>query len=160
METLDYGYTYLYGQKLLIIINEETFVYIGTQALENVKQLIGGSYTYQLCQHKMEQISKKLMEQPENCYYKIMYGTSFQREVWQLLETIPKGKVYSYSQLAIFLQKPTATRAVANAIAKNPLLLLIPCHRVITKKGTLGGYSGGLKMKKQLLITEGVYIVK
>ena len=158
METLDYGYTYLYGQKLLIIMKEETFVYIGTQALENVKQLIGGNHTYQLYQHKIEQISKNLIEQPENCCYKIMYGTSFQREVWQLLENIPKGKIYSYSQLAIFLQKPTATRAVANAIAKNPLLLLIPCHRVITKKGTLGGYSGGVEMKKKLLAAESVFL--
>lgn len=81
-------------------------------------------------------------------------GTPLQRQVWQTLTTIPYGQTRNYSQLAALCQRPTAIRAIASAVARNPLLIVIPCHRIIRKDGTLGGYRGGLALKTQLLALE------
>ena len=84
-------------------------------------------------------------------------GSDFQIKVWKYLKTIPKGKVKTYKQVAIAINKPKSARAVANACAKNPYAPNIPCHRVIRTDGCLGGYSGkgGIKTKKKLLKSEG-----
>ena len=89
-------------------------------------------------------------------------GTKFQVQVWQEIKKIPKGSVKTYKEIACILGKPNSSRAVANACAKNPLIIEIPCHRVIKSDGSLGGYSGrgGIKKKKQLLIKEGFYKFK
>ncbi|RRK11353.1 methylated-DNA--[protein]-cysteine S-methyltransferase [Lactiplantibacillus garii] len=81
-------------------------------------------------------------------------GTTLQRQVWHALQTIPYGHTTTYSQLATAINRPTATRAVATAVGKNPLLIVVPCHRVLRKDGTLGGYRGGLAMKTALLALE------
>ena len=85
-------------------------------------------------------------------------GTKFQLKVWNYLKKIPRGKVKTYSDVAKSIGKPLAVRAVANAIGKNPLAPLIPCHRVIRSDGSLGGYSGkgGIKTKRLLLKKEGI----
>ena len=85
-------------------------------------------------------------------------GTKFQVKVWAYLKKIPRGSVKTYSQVAKAIGKPLATRAVANAIGKNPYAPNIPCHRVIRSNGSLGGYSGkgGVKIKKFLLKKEGI----
>ena len=87
-------------------------------------------------------------------------GTKFQLKVWNFLKKIPKGKVKTYSEVAKAIRKPLAVRAVANAIAKNPYPIKIPCHRVIRSDGSLGGYSGegGVKKKKNLLKKEGIIV--
>ncbi len=87
-------------------------------------------------------------------------GTKFQIKVWKFLNKIPKGSVITYSEVAKAIGKPLATRAVANAIAKNPYPIKIPCHRVIRADGNLGGYSGvgGMKKKKKLLKKEGIML--
>ena len=87
----------------------------------------------------------------------ILKGTKFQIKVWKYLKTIPKGKVKTYKQVAIAINSPKSARAVANACAKNPYAPKIPCHRVISSNGTLGGFSGigGIKAKKKLLKKEG-----
>ena len=84
-------------------------------------------------------------------------GTKFQQKVWKYLKTIPKGKVKTYKQDAIGINRPKSARAVANACAKNPYSPKIPCHRVIRSDGEIGGYSGkgGIKTKKNLLKKEG-----
>ena len=84
-------------------------------------------------------------------------GTKFQVKVWKYLKKIPKGKVKTYKQVAIGINRPKSARAVANACAQNPHEPQIPCHRVIRTDGDLGGYSakGGIKKKKKLLIKEG-----
>ena len=86
-----------------------------------------------------------------------MKGTKFQLKVWNYLKSIPKGRVKTYKQVAIAINKPKSARAVANACAKNPYAPKIPCHRVIRSDGGLGGYSGfgGIKTKKKLLKKEG-----
>ena len=87
-------------------------------------------------------------------------GTKFQLKVWNFLKKIPKGTVKTYSEVAKTIRKPLAIRAVANAIAKNPYPIQIPCHRVIRSDGSLGGYSGegGVKKKKNLLKKEGIIV--
>ena len=81
-------------------------------------------------------------------------GTSFQEKVWAALQTIPYGETWSYQKLAESIGKPQASRAVGSANAKNPLWILIPCHRVIRASGDLGGYAGGLDVKAKLLNLE------
>ncbi|WP_281261191.1 methylated-DNA--[protein]-cysteine S-methyltransferase [Desmospora activa] len=83
-------------------------------------------------------------------------GTSFQQAIWNALNQIPYGKTVTYSQIAELIEKPQAVRAVGAAIGANPVLISVPCHRVIGKNGTLTGYRGGLEMKKHLLRLEGV----
>lgn len=83
-----------------------------------------------------------------------LYGTDFQKLVWNMLRTIPYGKVVTYSDIAERIGKPKAVRAVANAIGKNPILFIIPCHRVIRKDGDLSGFRTGISLKQQLLQLE------
>ncbi len=78
-------------------------------------------------------------------------GTGFQLQVWAALRTIPVGATWSYAELARAVGRPTATRAVGAANGRNPIALVVPCHRVIASDGTLGGYGGGLEMKRWLL---------
>jgi len=82
-------------------------------------------------------------------------GTDFQRKVWDALTQIPAGETRSYGQIAASLGKPGAVRAVAAAIGRNPVSILIPCHRVIGSNGSLTGYAGGLERKAALLKLEG-----
>lgn len=81
-------------------------------------------------------------------------GTPFQRAVWRTLCDIPYGSVISYSQEAQMLSRAKAVRAVANANGKNPIPIIIPCHRVIAKGGGIGGYSGGIWRKEFMLELE------
>ncbi|WP_018752688.1 methylated-DNA--[protein]-cysteine S-methyltransferase [Paenibacillus sanguinis] len=81
-------------------------------------------------------------------------GTPFQLAVWQALRAIPYGQTRSYADIAEGIGKPAAVRAVGTAIGANPVLMAIPCHRVIGKNGSLTGYRGGLEMKKRLLELE------
>ena len=88
---------------------------------------------------------------------KKLNGTKFQISVWQEIKKIPKGQTKTYKDIALALKKPKSSRAVANACGKNPLLIEIPCHRVIRSDGKLGGYSGkgGITQKRKLLKDEG-----
>lgn len=83
-------------------------------------------------------------------------GTAFQRKVWDALAAIPYGEVRSYAEIAAFIGKPGASRAVGQANHRNPVAPFIPCHRVITAAGSLGGYGGGLPLKRRMLALEGV----
>ena len=81
-------------------------------------------------------------------------GTPFQQKVWNALCDIPYGETISYKQLAENINQPTAFRAVANANGKNQLSIIVPCHRVISADGSLGGYSSGVDRKEKLLAIE------
>jgi methylated-DNA-[protein]-cysteine S-methyltransferase len=83
-------------------------------------------------------------------------GTAFERAVWSALRQIPVGATLSYGELAGRLGNPSASRAVGSANGRNPVAIVGPCHRVIRRDGTLGGYAGGLARKKHLLAHEGV----
>lgn len=81
-------------------------------------------------------------------------GTVFQKKVWAQILKIPYGKTVSYKKIAEEIQNPKAARAVGSANGKNPVCIIVPCHRVIAADGSIGGYAGGLKMKRKLLSLE------
>ncbi|MCR8844480.1 methylated-DNA--[protein]-cysteine S-methyltransferase [Paenibacillus sp. SC116] len=83
-----------------------------------------------------------------------LQGTPFQLAVWEALCEVPYGQSRTYSHIADHIKKPKAVRAVGAAIGANPLLITVPCHRVIGKNGSLTGYRGGLEMKTHLLQLE------
>lgn len=84
-----------------------------------------------------------------------LHGTPFQMKVWNELRQIPRGHVTSYGELAVLIGYPTASRAVGTAVGDNPIAVLVPCHRVLRKDGTLGGYAYGTDIKSALLRWEG-----
>ncbi|WP_378080618.1 methylated-DNA--[protein]-cysteine S-methyltransferase [Aeromonas bestiarum] len=83
-------------------------------------------------------------------------GTAFQQAVWQALCDIPYGETRSYGEIARVIGKPSASRAVGAANGRNPLSIIVPCHRVIGQNGSLTGYAGGLPIKQVLLRLEGI----
>lgn len=84
-----------------------------------------------------------------------LWGTDFQRKVWLAVGKIPFGQTITYAKLAEQLGNPAAIRAVGTAIGANPILIILPCHRIIGSNGSLTGYAGGLEKKKALLQLEG-----
>ena len=78
-------------------------------------------------------------------------GTAFQRQVWELLLDVPWGTTATYGEIARQLGKPQACQAVGQAVGRNPIAIIIPCHRIIGADGSLTGYAGGLEMKRWLL---------
>jgi methylated-DNA-[protein]-cysteine S-methyltransferase len=82
-------------------------------------------------------------------------GTPFQRQVWLALAEIPYGNTVSYAELAAMVGRPRAFRAVGQANRSNPVPIVLPCHRVVASRGGIGGYGGGLDMKRHLLALEG-----
>lgn len=114
-----------------------------------------------------EEITQIIPEELQDCVYQLNeyfegtrqqfnlklnpQGTDFQKEIWKLLQTIPYGKTTSYLELSKTFGDVKAIRAVANANGKNPLWIVVPCHRVIGSDGSLTGYAGGLHRKQWLL---------
>lgn len=84
-----------------------------------------------------------------------LHGTEFQQEIWQLLLDIPFGQTVTYAQLGKRLGRPFSAQAVGGAVGKNPVSILVPCHRVIGADGSLTGYAGGIERKRWLLAHEG-----
>ena len=89
-----------------------------------------------------------------SCKIIFLTGTDLQKQVWTQLLKLSYGKTISYSQLALRTPYQKAIRAVASAVGKNPIGIIVPCHRVIAKDGSLGGYAWGVKMKAKLLDME------
>jgi len=82
-------------------------------------------------------------------------GTAFQRQVWRTLQRVPYGKLRSYRWVALRVGGRRYARAVGNAVGANPLPIVVPCHRIVSHDASLGGFSGGLPMKRKLLTLEG-----
>ncbi len=87
-----------------------------------------------------------------------LVGTEFQKAVWAALKAIPLGKTLTYGEVAVKIGNPKATRAIGMACGANPIPILIPCHRVVAASSKIGGFSGGLHWKRQLLAAEGVLL--
>ena len=120
-----------------------------------------------------ETISDIIPEELQDCVYQLQeyfertrnnfnlklnpQGTDFQKHIWRLLQAIPFGKTMSYLELSKQFGDIKAIRAVANANGKNPLWIIVPCHRVIGSDGSLTGYAGGLSRKQWLLEHESPY---
>jgi methylated-DNA-[protein]-cysteine S-methyltransferase len=84
----------------------------------------------------------------------VLHGTEFQKAVWQALQTIPYGETRSYKEIAAAIGRPKAVRAVGMANNRNPIVIIVPCHRVIGHDGSLTGYGGGIPLKQRLLELE------
>ena len=102
-------------------------------------------------------VRTKKMTMAKLCSMKadISGGTPFQRAVWRAISSIPPGETRSYAWVARKAGRPRAIRAAANACGANPLPIIIPCHRVVSSDGSLGGFSSGLAIKRKLLALEG-----
>lgn len=87
-------------------------------------------------------------------------GTAFQQKVWQALQKISYGETKSYKDIAQMIDNPKACRAVGGANHRNPIMIVIPCHRVIGQNGALVGYAGGVDIKRKLLMLEGALFEK
>ncbi len=85
-------------------------------------------------------------------------GTQFQQAVWSALVSVPPGRTVSYGELAAMAGRAGASRAVGNAVGRNPIPIFVPCHRVIRSDGSLGGFSSGLGFKRWLLAHEGISV--
>jgi methylated-DNA-[protein]-cysteine S-methyltransferase len=81
-------------------------------------------------------------------------GTSFERRVWEAVRAIPYGETSSYAEIARRVGRPNASRAVGRANGRNPIAVIVPCHRVVGSDGSLTGYAGGVEMKRALLALE------
>lgn len=101
-----------------------------------------------------EALKRYFLKEKNELDFTIPAGTKFQENVWAEVAKIPYGETRTYSEIAIALGNEKAVRAVATAIGKNPLLIFLPCHRVIGKNGKLSGYRGGLELKAKLLKLE------
>ena len=88
----------------------------------------------------------------------LFIGTKFQQQVWRGLCRIPFGETRSYRWLAGQVKRPGASRAVGQANGRNPIPVIVPCHRIIYADGTIGGYTGGLRIKRKLLAIEGIEV--
>ncbi len=93
--------------------------------------------------------------EPRDIPLAFRHGTPFQRRVWQELRAIPRGSTLTYAELASRIGRPGAARAIGSAVARNPLSIVVPCHRVVGAGGSLTGYAGGLAAKRRLLRHEG-----
>jgi O-6-methylguanine DNA methyltransferase len=85
-----------------------------------------------------------------------LHGSQFQMQVWSTLRQIPAGKVATYGDIAARIGRPLGARAVGQACGRNPVVLFVPCHRVVAAQGKLGGFGGGLEIKEALLLHEGI----
>ena len=92
------------------------------------------------------------------CRLDLSAGTAFQQKVWRAMLAIPRGETRTYAWIAKRIGKPKAVRAVGAACGANPVPIIVPCHRVVASDGSLGGFSGGLALKKHLLKLEGVTV--
>ncbi|TQQ84370.1 methylated-DNA--[protein]-cysteine S-methyltransferase [Peptacetobacter hominis] len=149
---------------------------IGKITVEEIDEYISGIYFGDFSEISDEIYLKKNTETIENVFLQLeeyfegkrqefdikilIRGTEFQKKVWNALMEIPYGKAVSYKYIAEKIGNPNASRAVGNANNKNRIMILIPCHRVISKDGKLVGYAGGLDKKKKLLEIEKINIKK
>lgn len=85
-------------------------------------------------------------------------GTEFERRVWSATAAIPRGQTRTYGEIAAAIGSPKASRAVGAALGRNPLMIAVPCHRVVGADGTLTGYAGGVEVKRTLLAVEGAAV--
>jgi methylated-DNA-[protein]-cysteine S-methyltransferase len=129
------------AQEALNLLGE--MVNLATPSSERFKDLI---------QRLKDYFSGKKVSFPDKL--DLSTATPFQRQVWQVTKLIPYGETRSYRWVAERMGKPEAMRAVGQALTKNPLPIIIPCHRVVKSDGELGGFTGGVEMKRRLLNIE------
>lgn len=122
-------------------------------ALHFVEDMLPGDGEPTFCvKESLKQLEEYFKGERRNFFLTLQtVGTDFQKAVWRHLEKIPYGETTSYGEIADALGKPAASRAVGSANGKNPIAIIIPCHRVIGRNGSLTGYGGGLWRKRWLI---------
>ncbi len=152
--------------KLLLYATKDVLVYIGWKdAQKKIKLILKDEGVIQF----LPNTENKIINQAKtelNLYFKhrltqfevpiLLKGTPFQEKIWKTLLEIPYGTTYSYKDIAKKAGSPKAVRAVGNANGKNPIPIIVPCHRVIQSNGDIGGYSAGIRIKYWLLKHEGI----
>jgi AraC family transcriptional regulator of adaptative response/methylated-DNA-[protein]-cysteine methyltransferase len=159
--TIHYGFhPTLFGECLLAVTGRGicglSFVPEGkrTQVLRELRDRWTGATLREApgtTQPFIDKLFSRPVKKPRKPLQLLLKGTNFQIKVWEALMRIPEGCVVSYEDLARTIEKPTASRAVSNAVGKNPIAYLIPCHRVIRQAGVIGNYHWGPERKKALL---------
>jgi AraC family transcriptional regulator of adaptative response/methylated-DNA-[protein]-cysteine methyltransferase len=129
-----------------------------TDCLDEVRALIPGAkliHDAKALTPVLQQLRERLNGERETLDTPLdLRGSPFFLKVWQTMQKVPWGKTWSYQELARRAGRPKAVRAAASACARNPVGILVPCHRIISSDGSLGGYGGGLDMKRALLESE------
>ncbi len=156
---LDYGFSASpFGDVLLAGtrrgLSNLTFVDQGTHGAVDELGKAWPNATLERNDESMSALARQIFSGGGNALRLRLKGTNFQLQVWQALLKIPSGNQTSYSELARTIGRPGSHRAVANAIGKNPVAWLIPCHRVLRASGALGGYRWGVDRKAQILTWE------
>ncbi len=130
---------------------------IDLNPLASVSSVTGTSCAPRFVRSTLDELDRYFSGMPvefENVPVDESSGTAFQRAAWRELRRIPYGQTRSYCQIASGIGKPRAVRAVGSALGRNPVPIVIPCHRVIRKDGALGGFGAGLGWKRKLLSLE------
>lgn len=155
-------YTYHYHSPIGILeIKEENAHIIGVRLLTEKEEIAKAEFqspSTPLLQETHTQLTEYFAGKRTSFSLSIKFttGTPFQHSVWNALRDIPYGETRSYEDIAVAIGNPKAVRAIGQANTRNPILLLVPCHRVINKNGTIGGFGCGVEVKKKLLQLEGI----
>lgn len=132
-------------------------VFFDRQPVALVKALTAGSPVERMLAKAVRQLKEYFEGKRKSFDIALdLTGTPFQKRVWKELSMIPFGQTASYRTVARKIKNPNAVRAVGSANGKNPACIIVPCHRVIAADGSIGGYSGGLRIKRQLLALENI----
>lgn len=147
-------YDYLKTDIGLIEIIEESGKIVRIHLVETIQNKVN---TTDLLKEVKKQLQEYFTENRKVFNFEIDFaGTTFQKKVWRELSKIPYGETVSYQDIASRIGNPRAVRAVGGAVHKNPLLIVVPCHRVIGKNGNLIGFACGLDIKRKLLNLENI----
>jgi methylated-DNA-[protein]-cysteine S-methyltransferase len=138
---------------LEVVGDEEVIEFVRFVEDESERQMIGRSDIVSTCVQQLDEYFKGTRQVFDLPLKQV--GTPFQQQVWEALETIPYGETVSYLHVAEKIGNKKAVRAIGGANNKNPIAIIVPCHRVIGKSGKLVGYEGGLWRKEYLLKLEG-----
>ena len=154
-------YTWYYHSPIGILkisAEEECITGLSLETQEGLQEIVSETPPTALLQEACTQLTEYFAGERTSFSLPIAYphGTPFQHSVWNALRDIPYGETRSYEDIAVAIGNPKAVRAIGQANTRNPILLLVPCHRVINKNGTIGGFGCGVEVKKQLLQLEGI----
>ena len=149
--------TCLYNSPIGILrISEADGKIINLSLQQKISDIASDTISSQLLQKACQQLDEYFQGKRRQFDLPLGYaGTPFQESVWRELQNIPYGETRSYEDIAVKIGNPKAVRAVGQANNRNPILLMIPCHRVIHKNGDISGFACGIETKKYLLKLEG-----
>lgn len=167
-QTVYYGDVCVNGWHMYLAVSEKGLCYVGSadkgirEMLEWVKTKFPDADLVE-AEEEIASFKKQFAEyfngQRKNFTFPLdVSGTAFQKKVWKHLQEVPYGETVSYLNIAERIGNPRSVRAIGAAVAANPLLIVIPCHRVIRQNGAIGGYRGGISMKRELLLLEKNYL--